>query len=551
MIRSTFFAPLIFVLSMLFGTTAAAQSAAKEQPSIEAQNPSPALRISAPSYEAELDRDTSALKHFSLRDERYKKDGKAIDIITTDKPSYLPLRFELKGVEWPEKPAWQVKQLSDRSVRFQYEQDHILVARKIEAGKSPYQLWSTLRVSNFSQEEKTISLRLGSYHYIPRKDESGGFIASRSPNLSHAVCSVNGKVEREDRKELLKKHSYKGKVRFVATENVYFVNALAPTDPDARHCDLVSSDRGGTKDKPHGSLFEAYLDYPKHKLAPGETVIYRTMAYLGPKTPEALRAAGHGMPKVIDLGFFSQLAGYLTRLLSSIHSVVPNWGFAIILLTLFVKLLLFPLTAKSFKSMARMRLLKPELDKLTELYKDDKEKRGAATMELYRKQKINPLGGCLPQLLQLPVWWALYTSLSTNVQLYHANFALWWQDLSAPDPFFVLPVALGALMYFQQKLTPSAMDPAQAKMMMYMMPLMMMGFMLFLPSGLCLYILTNSVLSIAQQKYFEHAALAEAPSEAGSQNKPLHEADKDSDQVKKAKPNNRRSRRGRTKTART
>jgi len=184
--------------------------------------------------------------------------------------------------------------------------------------------------------------------------------------------------------------------------------------------------------------------------------------------------------------------------------VIANWGVAIILLTLSVKALLYPLTAKSFASMAAMRQLKPEIDALNHKYGDDREKKGAAMMELYRKHKINPAGGCLPQLLQLPIWWALYTSLSTNIELFKRPFVWFWQDLAAPDPYYALPVALGLLMWVQQKITPSTMDAAQAKMMMYLMPTMITSFMLFLPAGLCIYMFTNSVLSIAQQRFIEH-----------------------------------------------
>ena len=197
------------------------------------------------------------------------------------------------------------------------------------------------------------------------------------------------------------------------------------------------------------------------------------------------------------------IASQLGRLLSFIHQYVPNWGWAIILLTLLIRTVLFPLTNLSFKSMARMRQLKPEMDRINEIYKDNAEKKGAAIMELYRKQKINPLSGCLPMVLQLPIWWALYTSLSTNIELYHMPFTAWWTDLSSPDPYFVLPLALGALMHLQQRLTPTTMDPAQAKMMMWFMPIMITVFMLFLPSGLCLYMLTNSALGIGQQKLNE------------------------------------------------
>jgi len=180
---------------------------------------------------------------------------------------------------------------------------------------------------------------------------------------------------------------------------------------------------------------------------------------------------------------------------------VGNWGFAIVLLTLLVRVLLLPAVIPQFKNMAKQRALKPEIDKINELYKDDREKKGAAMMELWRKHKVNPLGGCLPVLLQMPIFFALYQTLSTSIELYHAPFVLWWTDLSSPDPFYVLPIALGALMFIQQKLTPIQMDAAQAKVMLYAMPLMMTFFMLLLPTGLCLYMVTSSAVGITQQRY--------------------------------------------------
>jgi len=256
----------------------------------------------------------------------------------------------------------------------------------------------------------------------------------------------------------------------------------------------------------------------------GKTLL-RIVKQDGP-SPDDLAKAGHGLTNAIDFGWFAVLSEALSWLLRMIHSGVGNWGVAIILLTMLVKVVLYPLTAKSFNSMARMRMLKPEMDRINELYKEDREKKSAALMELYRKHGINPLGGCLPQLLQLPIWLALYTSLRTNVELYHAPFILWWTDLSSPDPYFVLPLLLAALMYLQMKMSPPAADPVQAKMMLYMMPTMMGAFMLFLPAGLCVYILTNSALSIGQQRLIErNLQKLQGPPASGQGKKPAGPTD--------------------------
>jgi YidC/Oxa1 family membrane protein insertase len=305
------------------------------------------------------------------------------------------------------------------------------------------------------------------------------------------------------------------KVHFAGLENTYFASAMASDAATAERCQILLSDRYAGDEDPHGTLFEARLVYPRQEIAGGASTTYRTLLYLGPKETEALQAAGHSLPAVVDFGWFSDIAKGLVKLLSVIYGGVGNWGIAIILMTLLFRIAFFPLTIKSFQSMGKMRQLKPEMDRINELYKDDREKKGAAVMELYRKHKINPLGGCLPQLLQMPVWFAFYASLSTNIELYHAPFVLYWVDLSAPDPYFTLPLAIGLLMFLQQRLTPTTMDPMQAKMMMYFMPVMITSFMLFLPAGLCLYMVTNSVLGITQQRWI--MARLDKPKRAGAQ----------------------------------
>jgi YidC/Oxa1 family membrane protein insertase len=202
-----------------------------------------------------------------------------------------------------------------------------------------------------------------------------------------------------------------------------------------------------------------------------------------------------------------------------------------------------------------MKELKPEMDRINELYADDREKKSAAIMEMYRKKGVNPAAGCFPVLLQFPIWLSLYASLSSNIRLLHAPFALWWRDLSSPDPYFILPLALGALMFVQQKMTPPAGgDPLQQKMMLYVMPAMITSFMLFLPAGLCLYMFTNSALSIVQQRVIEARLKQKVPATSSSSSSPTAKvAENDmsaSDKVdvqagEKAKTAQRRLRRGR------
>jgi YidC/Oxa1 family membrane protein insertase len=484
--------------------------------------------------------------------------------------------------------VWKIERLSQRAVRLSFDGDGIRVDRKLEAGTGPYQLWITTTVANRRDRSRKLAYGVSTHHYVDRKSESSSIplLAVPSAEVSKGLClhappagaADTGSrgdadvVRREhDRKDPAPPQILKGSITFAGVENVYFLNAVAPHSETgakgAAWCRMESSNRGRDADgEPLGTLYSTRLRYPALTLAPGAAHTYRELAYLGPKMPDDLAKAGHGFPEAIDFGFFAILSEALSWLLRAIHRGVGNWGVAIILLTLLVKLILYPLTAKSFQSMAKMRMLKPEMDRINELYKDDREKKGAATMELWRKHKINPMKGCLPQLLQLPIWIALYTSLRTNVELYHAPFALWWTDLSSPDPFYVLPLALGALMFLQQKMTPMATtDPVQAKMMMYGMPIMITSFMLFLPAGLSLYILTNSALSIGQQRLIEYRLKqAETGSPPASEAGPATEAappetqPKEDSAVSSAKPvsrikksksgkSQRRSRSGRKK----
>jgi YidC/Oxa1 family membrane protein insertase len=333
---------------------------------------------------------------------------------------------------------------------------------------------------------------------------------------------------------------------------VYFAIIAAPEGETAERCDMLTTERGGTVKEPDGSLFEAKLAYAPQQIGSGETATFRTAVYAGPKDYDALQEFGHGASNVIDLGWFSFIARGMSWLLRTIYGFVGNWGLAIILLTFLVRVLLLPFVVPQFRNMAKQRALKPEIDKINELYKDDREKKGAAMMELWRKHKVNPLGGCLPVLLQMPIFFALYQTLSTSIELYHAPFVWWWSDLSSPDPFYVLPIILGALMFIQQKLTPVQMDATQAKVMLYAMPLMMTFFMLLLPTGLCLYMVTSSAVGITQQRYMywkmdqETSALATTSDDSDDDDTDQAAEKEEAAAPKRAKPRRKkRTRRGR------
>ena len=234
-------------------------------------------------------------------------------------------------------------------------------------------------------------------------------------------------------------------------------------------------------------------------VAPGAMATVHDTLYVGPKQQSRLDAVHPALDRVADYGRLTVLAKPLFWLLEGVHRVIGNWGFAIIIATLLIKLVLYPLSETSYRSMARMKALSPRLNALRETYKDDREKLARAQMELYKKEKINPVAGCLPMLVQVPVFFAWYWVLRDSVEMRQAPFILWINDLSARDPWFVLPAAMAVAMFIQTKyFAAPASDPAQQRVMMFM-PLAMSATFAFFPAGLVLYYITNTVLGILQQ----------------------------------------------------
>ena len=233
-------------------------------------------------------------------------------------------------------------------------------------------------------------------------------------------------------------------------------------------------------------------------LAPGGQTSLKVELYDGPQEQQRLKAAAPGMDLVVDYGWLTIIAWPLFWLLQKYHELTGNWGVAIILLTLSIKIIFFPLSAASYKSMAKMKLVTPRLTKIREMYGSDRQKMNQAMMELYKTEKINPLGGCFPILVQIPVFIALYWVLLAAIELRHAPFVLWIKDLSALDPYYVLPVLMTATMVLQTRMNPVPPDPVQAKVMKFM-PFVFSIFFFFFPAGLVLYWLVNNILSILQQ----------------------------------------------------
>ena len=278
---------------------------------------------------------------------------------------------------------------------------------------------------------------------------------------------------------------------WVAWLQHYFVSAWVP-NAETKHTYRTLKDRGGN--------YIVGFTSPSVQVAAGEQQTISASFYAGPKIQDDLKAISPGLELTVDYGFLWWIAQPLFWVLSLIHGFVGNWGWSIILLTCLIKLIFFPLSATSYRSMANMRRVAPKLQALREQYGDDRQKMSQGMMELYKKEKINPLGGCLPILVQMPVFIALYWVLMESVEIRQAEWLGWITDLSLKDPYFILPIIMGATMFLQQQLNPTPPDPMQAKVMK-MLPIIFTFFFLWFPAGLVLYWVVNNVLSIAQQWY--------------------------------------------------
>ena len=269
----------------------------------------------------------------------------------------------------------------------------------------------------------------------------------------------------------------------------YFLGALIPAsaETDRYYTNTLSSSR-----------YVIGMISPNREVAPGSSALYETTIFIGPKLQDEMKQLAPGLELTVDYGLLTVLAQPLFWLLKTLHGMLGNWGWAIVCVTILIKLAFYKLSETSYKSMANMRKLAPRMKTLKERYGDDRQKMNQAMMEMYKKEKINPLGGCLPIVVQIPVFIALYWVLLESVELRHAPFILWITDMSSPDPYYILPLLMGATMLIQQRLNPAPMDPIQAKVMM-MLPIVFTVFFAFFPSGLVLYWVVNNTLSIAQQ----------------------------------------------------
>ena len=376
-------------------------------------------------------------------------------------------------------------------VDFVYNQGGIEIIKRFEFKAAQYQIGIRYIVRNLSSEPWSATF-YGQFRrdsHQPETDSSTGM----KPFLGAAIREQDknySKYDFSDIDDKTVKTSLQG--GWLAFVQHYFVSAWVPPQDDKNRFSL--------RKLQGNDIYLMAVTGEKINVSPGQTGEYKVDLYVGPKNQDVLQELSEYLDLTIDYGFLWMLAKPIFAALQIIQGFLGNWGWSIILLTIFIKILLYPLSAASLKSMAKMRTLQPEMARIKELYGDDRQKAGQEQMALFKKHRVNPLGGCFPMLLQMPVFIALYWVLSESVEIRHSPWIIWIQDLSAKDPLFILPLIMGASMFLMQKLQPAPTDPMQAKVFQ-LMPVVFTFFFMMFPAGLVLYWTVNNLLSILQQWY--------------------------------------------------
>ncbi|PCJ47647.1 MAG: membrane protein insertase YidC [Gammaproteobacteria bacterium] len=379
------------------------------------------------------------------------------------------------------------------SVTLRWTNDEGLVINKIFSfNRDSYVIGVRYRIQNTTSKELSATF-FGQLKrdQMPNEDTMGGF--GISAYLGSAYSTKEQRYERydfDDMNDNNLKVTTKG--GWIAYLQHYFISAWIP---DQEKINTIST-------LTPGGLGIIRVMSPRATVQPGEILEVGGDLYLGPKIQKDLEQIADGLDLTVDYGFLWWIGQPLFWLLNWFNSIIGSWGLAIIMVTITVKSVFYPLSNAQYRSFAKMRTIQPKVTALKERIGDDRQKMSQAMMELYKKEKVNPLGGCLPLLVQMPVFIALYWVLLETVELRHADFYFWIHDLSAKDPYFILPLLMGASMFLMQKMQPTAatMDPMQQKIMQFL-PVIMTVFFLFFPAGLVLYWLVNNLLSIAQQLY--------------------------------------------------
>lgn len=429
----------------------------------------------------------SPLRSWKLKEYHQSVEKQSPLVEMVRRPDVLKhLALTLSGVPFPELPQYTVEAADDSHIVFAWRTETTALRVTYTWDRAAPILNIDVEWQNLSAQAVTGALGIVWQDELTAPPPSGFLNRLKGPaDTREPLGFWDGKRQAlAEQGEL----AYQGRVYWVGISDRYFLSGIVPVDGDSNVRLTHALDK-----------LSVSVTYPSDALAAGEKIVHHFRAYLGPKNREALLAAGFRLEESIDYGWFSFVAVPILWLLKAFYGILHNWGLAIIALTLLIKLLLSPITKKSMQSMKSMQKLQPELAKLREKYKNNRERLNTEMMALFRTHKVNPIGGCLPMILQMPIYIALYKVLYTAIELYHSPFFGYYKDLAAPDPYFVAPILLGIFMVLQQKLTPATTaDPMQQKMMMFM-PVIFSAFMLFLPAGLVIYIFVNTATSVLQQ----------------------------------------------------
>ena len=450
------------------------------------------IKIETDLYSAVFSTHGAALKSWKLK--KYKtsvgKSGEPIEMVTYKDPRFYTLGLYFTDPEFQkyQNLPFSILEKNDTEIVFQYRGQGIQIERWYVFNAKEYAFDHTTKIWPRNKKPKGDVLIALSEGFS--EAHTGNILTAPYQDARKFVYKTLEDVERENVSSLKEDKAVNLVTIWGGIENRYFLSALLNTS-NLKPYLSISSPLPGT-----GLIA---LQYPFYLKDENNFLEIKTSGYLGPKKREILEKTGSNLEQAIDFGMFSILCVPLLKTMNFFDRYVKNYGIAIILLTLLIRLLFHPLTKKSLISMRQMQEIQPQMKQLREKLKDDKQKLNQEIMDLMRRNKVNPLGGCLPLLFQMPIFFALYKVLYNAIELYQAPFFGWIQDLSAKDPYYVLPLLMGVAMFGQQKLTPSGtMDPTQQKMMM-MMPIVFTFFMIPLPSGLVLYILFSTALQVLSQ----------------------------------------------------
>jgi YidC/Oxa1 family membrane protein insertase len=490
------------------GTRAATPSTVSpsaQAPGAPAERPPEALvTLESPEANYVFSSRGASLRAIKLKDRQFllhrNQPDSGMQIVSTATEATAPLRatFAKADFAWNDNIAWSVARPAANSVVFRAETDEVVVEKRYTLETRRYRLQFSVVVENKSGKPLDHSLIVHLYGAQDPEKKGSGFFSYASANLTEMVCHVGDKAKRATVEALLKEpQSYVGGVRWAAAGDKFFTIAAVPfpeNPPRERGCREQALDP---------TTAEVALSFSTRTIAAGERTEYPFIVFAGPKYTSDLEAVQPGgedakLADAVDVTF-AALSRPMLALLKQCYRLSGNWGVAIILLTIFVRLVTFYPTHRTLVSAKKMQGLSDKIAALRKKHENDKQKLGAETMNLYKAHGVSPFGGCLPSLIQMPIWIALFSTLNYAVELHHSSFFWYITDLSAKDPYYLAPLLMGSVMFLQMRMSPPGTDPQQQKMMSMMMPVMFTGFSLFLPAGLSIYTLTSYLIGILQQ----------------------------------------------------